>query len=470
MAGRPAARSGGGMLYGMITFVILTVVFLGLFIWQLTDNKRLADDAARAQRQVRETGSPTPYYANEATARGSGATAVDVMNDDLASLASLVVGQPEAVYPAIEQESRRVLTEAQNSGGVVLAGDTLLTALQKLHRAHRDQTARIKQLEDQLRSTNASNLTLAGGLDSARTEFSEQVEQLQGELSRIQEEGTEQLAAKDEQLTRASAASTAVEEELSRFRVDKQRADRRTEVEVARLERQIDDLQGKLGGLQPSGFDSSDILTKADGRVLRSIPGSEIIYLNIGSKDRVRPGLTFEIYSPYGERRDDFRGKASVEVIGVTPDTAECRVKRVTANPIVENDVAVNIAYERNREPRFVIRGDFDLDYNGTIDWDGRDRVAAIIREWGGQVAEEVDESTDFVVIGLGPQVPDTSGRRQVTAVFEDLVKTRSAKLEAYQDTINTARTLYIPIVTQSQFLFLTGYAGQEDVLTASGS
>ena len=33
MAGRPA-RGGSGTLYGMITFIILAVIFLGLFIWQ----------------------------------------------------------------------------------------------------------------------------------------------------------------------------------------------------------------------------------------------------------------------------------------------------------------------------------------------------------------------------------------------------------------------------------------------------
>lgn len=470
MAGRPAtARGEGGMLYGLITFVITTVVFLGLFIWQLTENKGLADAAARTQRQLRSIGTPSPYYSDEATARGS--TAVDVMTDDLNRLATLVAGAPEAVAKAIEQEATRVLGDiAKGTGGVINPNDTLLTALNKLYQGYQEQAATIGQLKTDFASLKQENAQLANGVKAARDEFEQQVAELKDELARVQKEKADLLAAKDEQLAQAQAEAQAATEELNRSRVEKQRADRTIEVELARKDRQIEDLQKKIQQLRPSGFDRNEILTKADGQVLRAIPGSRVVFLNIGSKDHVRPGLTFEVFSPYGERRKDFRGKASLEVTAVTADTAECRVTRQTpGRPIVEGDIVVNIAYERNRLPKFVVRGEFDLDYDGTIDWDGVDKVKSIIREWGGQVVDNVDETTDFVVIGAGPSVPDIHGR-PTNPVFEDLVRTQSKKLEEYRDVIDKAQTLYIPIITQNQFLFLTGFAGREDVLSQRGS
>lgn len=469
MAGRPAAR-GGGMLYGMIAFVIATVLFLGLFIWQFTENQRYAEEAQRARRDLRAIGAPDEYYRNEAAARRS--TAVDVMRDDLQRLAVLTVGASDAVGKAVEQAVSRSLSEiAASTGGVINKGDTLLTALNKMHQAHVAQAREIEQLQADITELRAHNERLSSGVKLAQDEFQAQVAALQDELQRVQTEQAETLAAKDEQIAQLQAAADSGAEELNRLRVEQQRAQRVTEVEVARKDKQIADLQEKIALTRPEGFDPQQILKKADGQVLRSVPGSEILFLNIGSRDGVRPGLTFEIFSAFGERTDEeFRGKASVEVTAVTDTTAEARVTRQSpGRPIVEGDVAVNIAYERNRKPKFVVRGDFDLNYDGTIDWDGADRVHSIIREWGGQIVDRVDETTDFVVIGIGPEAPDAATRRQSNAIFDDLVAARQQELAQYREVIEQARTYYIPIVTQNQFLFLTGFAGREDVLTRGG-
>ncbi|MFQ6048503.1 MAG: hypothetical protein ACE5K7_03990, partial [Phycisphaerae bacterium] len=239
------------------------------------------------------------------------------------------------------------------------------------------------------------------------------------------------------------------------------------EVELGRLERKVAEQKAKIAELRPSGFDPYDILTKADGRVLRAIPGSDVIYIDLGKADRVKPGMTFEVFSPTSGRREGFRGKASVEVTAVMETTAECRVTRATPRrPIVQGDVVVNIAYEPDRLPVFVVRGVFDLDYDGQADWNGVEKVAAIIRAWGGRVAAEIGETTDFLVVGLKPHVPTLPGERPVSDVIRDLADSRLDELAEYRRDLEQARTLGIPVITQSQFLFLTGYAGGGPILT----
>lgn len=454
------------MLFGMVTFVFMSVILLGLFIWQLTDNKRLADEAQRKASALKSVGNPSSWYRDEASNRGS--TAVAVMNDDLEGLATLVAGKKDALLAAIKPESDRLLKEIDEaSPGVISPTDTLLTAIRKLHRGHQRTSRRADKLQEELDEVRADNKGLSDGVRAARDQFESQIAEMRTEIERLEADKSDQLAAKDDQLTKAQQGIDASNEELSRLRVESQQQGRETEVVIARLQRQIDDLQAKIRVLRPGGFDADDILTKADGKVLRAIPGSDVVFINLGSRDRIRPGLTFEVFSPFRGRRSEtgYRGKASIEISAVSEDTAECRVTRATrGRPIVEGDLLVNIAYERDRMPKFVIRGEFDLDYNGAVDWNGIERVTAIIQDWGGQVVEAVDETTDFLVLGMGPQPPSLDERRYVSTTFRHLAAEKAGALEAFRAEIDRADTFYIPIVTQSQFLFLTGFAGREDI------
>lgn len=462
MAGRPvAARGGDGMLYGLVTFAVISVASLGAFIWQFTSNQRLVDEASRANNRLKEYGTPPAYPADEARARQTNVFAV--MREDFEAVAQLVTGKADAVRPVIESETNRLLEEASKStAGAVHPGDTLLTALQKLNRGYAELKGGLEQATADLEQLRKQNADLSEGVKAARDEFTAQVAELQKEVERLTTERDEAIAAKDKQLSDQQVAAEATSEEFSRFRVEKQQQDRQTEIETERLRRLVGDLQGKIEELKPAGFDVTDILTKSDGRVVRAIPGSDVVYVNLGEADRIKPGMTFEVFSPYGDRGVDFRGKASLEVSAVMGSTCECRVTRtVPGLPIIEGDIVVNIIYERGRLPKFVVRGEFDLDYDGQADFDGIDRVSAMIREWGGQVQAELDETTDFVVIGRGPVVTALPEGRPASDVVRDLVDAQQKARDEFFDLIERAKTLYIPTINQNQFLFLTGFAGQ---------
>ena len=223
---------------------------------------------------------------------------------------------------------------------------------------------------------------------------------------------------------------------------------------IAALQRQVKDLK-------PATFDPNAILRKADGRILRAVPGSDVVYINLGAADKVKVGQGFEVYSQTGETPATLRGKASVEVVTLMEETAECRITRRSPNaPIVEGDIVVNIAYERGRQPKFVVRGEFDLNYDGQIDFDGIEQITAIIRQWGGQVVPDLDETVDVVVIGVAPSVPTFHRDERVSDVVRDQAAQKEAQLARFRNLVDQAGKMYIPVITQNQFLFLTGYAG----------
>lgn len=465
MAGRPAAARGGsssGMLYGLIVFAILAVGGIGAFIWQLTNNQRLIEEAARANQAANRFGNPNQYYVDEANARGSKIAAV--MQSQIEDLATLTVGQPDALPPAIKDSMDRLLARlARENPGTINPDDTLRTALITLARSYQNTKLSQDMLIEELANIQAEKDQLAQGFQAAEASFREELASIKDEAEQREQTKADELAAKDAQLAEAQEQVASATEEAGRLRAEINALQRDHEVEIARFERLLGDLRDQVIANRPGGFDPYDILAKADGKVLRALPGSDVVFINLGRTDGIRTGMTFEVYSSVGNRSVDRRGKASIEVSQVNENVAEAIVTRQRrGQPIVEDDIIVNLSYEKTRKPQFVVRGEFDLDYDGVGDWNGLELVTSLIERWGGEVVANIDNETDFVIVGRGPQIPQLDGDRPITDVIRNLAETRQERFDEFEDELLKARELYIPVITQSQLLFMSGYAGQE--------
>lgn len=465
MAGRPqAARGGNGILYGMISFAIISVLALGAFIWQLTQNQTLAEEARKARQSLEEAGRAPTYY--QSVARNTRSNVFRVMEKDIQEMAEAITGRRETVAQAVVEDTNALIETLRlnHPDATIPEGATLFTAVLELSRRTGELEQRTSALQRDVDQLEAEKLSLAEGVKVSRDEFTEQVAELQDELELVREEKTETLSAKEEQLADAQASLEATQEELNRVAVAQQQESTLTEIEIERMSNDLDSMRKQVAETR-GVVDAEDILKKADGKVLRAIPGSDVVYVNVGEMDRIKPGQTFEVFSPRGED-DGARGKASLEVATVDTEVSECRVTRTVAGrPIVEGDIIVNLAYERSRKPKFVIRGEFDLNYDEQSDPEDYERIAAMIREWGGQVVDEFNESTDYVVIGTGPRVPEFRSGVPVSEVMREIERQQLTKLDEFRELIDTASSRYIPVLTQSQFLFLTGFTDRNPVL-----
>jgi hypothetical protein len=462
MAGRPFASRGGqvGLLYGLVAFAVVSVVALGLFIFQLTKNKKYASEYQTAQTKLDRYGNPAAYYNDEASARKTKVFAV--MTDDLRRLAMRFTGSEEDVGAMVLAEADQVMGGlATRLPGVIDKDDPVLPALSKLggqyaqEKSERDSLAR--QVEDLLHDKAA----LTEQLKNTQDQFGAQVAKLGEQLRQAQEDKLAALQQKDAQLHELQSTLDASEGQLQTLKREGSTLARDKDIEIGQLNTVVNDLQRKIQALKPGTFNPNAILTKADGRILRAIPGSDVVYINLGAVDRIKPGMGFEVYSPTQEVPSDLRGKASIEVVTVMEDTSECRVTRRTSlQPILEGDIVANIAYERNRKPKFVVRGDFDLNYDGVIDYNGVEEVTALIQQWGGQVVDELDESVDYVVVGLPPTVPTAAAEEHASEVTRAQAQQRELERSRFRALVERAQKMFIPVITQNQFLYLIGYAG----------
>jgi hypothetical protein len=160
----------------------------------------------------------------------------------------------------------------------------------------------------------------------------------------------------------------------------------------------------------------------------------------------------------------DGKPKAEVEVFAVDKEVCAARItSSERRNPIHTDDLIANLIWDSGKENRFVIAGDFDLDGNGTQDYDAITRIEALIRKWGGTVDQDVSAKTDYVILGTEPKVPPqpTLGAQTADPTLTDKYNAARQRLERYEHIRQQAQSLWVPIFSYERFLNFTGYASQ---------
>jgi NAD-dependent DNA ligase len=128
------------------------------------------------------------------------------------------------------------------------------------------------------------------------------------------------------------------------------------------------------------------------GRILECNANNPRVIINLGAKDRVIPGLLFEVFQ---YDRGKYVEKGMVEVVEVRTEIALCRVLRVKNHktwPIAENDYIGNPVFSADRPKVFFVAGRFNK-FN-------RENIESFIRQTGGIVRDRLTPGTDFLVAG----------------------------------------------------------------------
>ncbi len=217
---------------------------------------------------------------------------------------------------------------------------------------------------------------------------------------------------------------------------------------------------------------ASDVATPV-GKIVNFMSNEEII-LNLGSAERVRPGLTFEVFPNnqviHMQAGNIVSGKATLEVYSVQEH--ECVARKVRGAPsvhIAKGDVLVNLAYHPTGQVNYVVYGAFDLNQtgnpNGAIE--DENRVKALIASAGGKVIEfdtnnaqvNLSPDVDYLVLGKEPEQPTAPTDDEATDVAKmDAYKKATRTYELYISLANQAKQMQIPVLNQNRFLELIGF------------
>jgi len=236
---------------------------------------------------------------------------------------------------------------------------------------------------------------------------------------------------------------------------------------IKQKDQQIDGLTQRLKGVRVNPNEAT--VQKPDGEIVR-LPGNGLAYINLGVGDHVAVGMTFKVFDRFtgvpslgadGTRETDMPvGKGELEIIKIGPGFSECRI--IAKEPgisLVQGDLVVNLVYDRTQKYSFVVYGDFDLDGDGRTSPGDAEVIRRLITQWGGNVVNEVNVNTDFVVMGREPKVDAKPPADN--AVEQAAYQRAMAELDKYLEVRKQAMAMNIPILNQNRFLNFVGYTSQ---------
>lgn len=458
---RERKQGVGTITVWMIMFVGLwlasTVLLVILYTGQeelRSENERLSDDN---QKLISSQERQSVELFRQA--RKEGPTVVALLEAARSETARLATGEeaddPAAVGNKLEEflstiRSERIVPHSDSFQDVSYheAIAMLYKAFAAEHTAKIRADHRAKQLEVDVRR-------LEGGVSRARNDFGKRAKELGDQLVDVEEGRARYRAQRDKDVAKLER-----EFEERRAQGDADLTEERHR--VADLTERSVQLQERIKSLGRVLIGPEELSTarQPDGKILMAYPGDEIVYINLGRKDRLVLGLKFAVYEAQSGIPADGRSKGQIDVVSIENDSAECRVLRVAANKLImEGDLIANPIYDPSRAVSFVVLGEFDLDHNGLPDANGAATIGSWVTNWGGKLAEELTALTDFVVLGEAPRRPKPA--RDVTSEQTAQTKAMQEIYDRYDGTLRSANRMAVPILTQEVFLDFLGYTGR---------
>lgn len=435
----PSTGNPSSLMVLMIVFLVLAVLSLGVTIWmytgqeELTQKKEAAEKNAMAASQKEQEARAT---LTDMSARllGKGTDDPAEVNRVVEEAASTLFGKESGKMNELQA---KIADETR-----IKRSDPLLVTLDGLYKGYQTQSKLLEAAQaEQVRLTEELAQS-AKNVQETQTRFAAEAEAIKEQLANLEKQVADHHASWEQSLARLRQQSQA-EADKAGEQLAAERNQRRTiEQQLSQNKTRVDELVATLSKFRPSTSTTS-LLQIADGSIVQTVPGDRVVYIDLGARDHIKPGMTFAVYSRIRGIPADGKGKATVRVNNVFETTSECQVTTfTTADPVVEGDVVANPVYDRNRRFNFVVAGDFDLTFDGNIDDPEGEQVRKMVQEWGGSLVSTVDTRTDFVVLGAAPSVGVSADEARQ---HFDAIK-------------NEARSLGIPILTRTQFLSFVGF------------
>ncbi len=443
VARAPVSSRLDGVKIALIVFVCLTVASLAVTITIYTKYSDMQAAVDQAGKQYTNANAET-----------------NKTRQTMRDLAQTVLGEatdePEKLKQSIATAMKPIADDEQVKKAGIAADSTMLTALQgifKVYSANAQELAKTVAERDELNNKLTALNTAA---EKRAKEFADKTQQFEQQYQQLEQRGAANQEAWNTQVEdlkkKLDAASASASQQLSGERQQRQKL----EQAMAEKDKRVKEMAEKLAKFQPTG-EKLSLMQIADGTVVRAVANEDIVYISLGRKDQIRPGMPFAVYSSVRGVGEDGKEKASIEVTTVFDTTSEARVtNRTPGDPILEGDAIANVVYDRNRQFNFFVAGDFDLNFDGKVDDPGGENVAKLIAKWGGKVVDAVDTRVDFVVLGAPPPMPVKAVETDNDAAKQHAAEREVAR-KAFETAKDEAKAMSIPILTRTQFLHFLG-------------
>jgi hypothetical protein len=486
--------SRAGLVATLVVFVVLFLVAVIMWIYegtQLQKSQGLLTTLNQKYTQVANAGQMTEgsevsklMDAKAKLPNLPGNTAVDVALGEIGRLTADIDGTPATSFVVADNRAANAVIAAEHllssrggptsapavaSGAGVPASDSLVAVIEKLSAKLKEQ---MKTNAAAAGDSAASKADLDARVKNWNDQYAELNKQLEAAKQRATDAESKLADAEKDYATKTQASDGSAQQSVKEAGAQVQQLQQenaKAKAELAAAKKKMDGLEQRLAQFRPDVRNAT--IRHGDGTVIR-VPSSTVCYINLGQGDHLPVGITFEVYDkaegipPLGA--DPLTnnglpvGKASIEVVQVGQNSSECRIVHLTPGATVaEGDLIANLVYDRNTTYNFVVFGAFDIEQTGAATTEQGEVVKSLVTRWGGHLQPKVNPNTDFVVIGKEPEVPALTKEQLDDPLLRAKYDQAVADLKSYQDIVNQAAELHVPIMNQNRFMYYIGYYDQ---------
>jgi hypothetical protein len=232
--------------------------------------------------------------------------------------------------------------------------------------------------------------------------------------------------------------------------------------DIKHLNERVKDQADRLEQVQAKSTEAPASL-RTDWKIVKMDARGTNPYINLGSADRVKPQLTFNIYGVGLDGRVNPQPKGTLEVVNVINDhlsrTRVTSVKDPNRDPILEGDVVYNASWNPNLHKHVALAGIMDLT------GDGRDSLPEFMRNlerqnividaWldpkdGSIKGNGITVRTDYLITGESQEFSLTG--REKSGDFQKKLEAGRKQMEAQ------AAKNGVQIVPLHKYLEMIGY------------
>lgn len=446
-----------------VTITLLAIASVGFFVASLvflSKWQNAEEQLARLRQDSEEVFRPserTPRIDAMITrARGQRQSLVGYLDQSLRTAMERVAGDPDLTTADLVAR----LEGGEGFPGVEGADARPLLGVLS------ERESRIRQLSERLDEAQRVAATAQSDLQAEVGRVSRIIEENQSTIAALNAQIDDYRAQVERYRTQVGETIATNNQRVAGFRTELTEERGRLEDRIARLEQENLILQGQLDSLRAERGD--DLLRPTadyalvDGRVVSVNASERSAFIDLSRADRLVLGMSFEVYADPASIRPDEegnypRGKATVEVIRIGDDSSTVRILReARGNPIVAGDVLANAVYDPRKSYKFTVAGEFDLNRDGVAADFERRQVRALITNWGGEITEDLEGDSDFLVLGERPDLPPQPPVDAPVALINEYIRLQRAALE-YDRLFDVAKQTGIPVLNQNRLLTLTG-------------
>lgn len=453
-----AARTGMGIGLG-ITVTTLVLATVGLFITMivfLSQKQRAQAELADMRTSMAGFVRPQEREADEikAVVQAAAATnrsAIGYLRDTLGDTVGRVTGvrgdSPEQVRAKLDRVGA---ADGPNLIQVLRDRDAQIARLQT---SVQQAEAAVQRAQADLRNEVDRVQTLERTHAQTLAALTQQIEAYKGEVDSYRARTTELQNFMNSQIERNRQLAETEKDALQSQLLE-------AKTTVATLQDQINKLKAqRTDTLRPT-----DEYALVDGEVIGINPSENQIFINLGRRDKLVPGMKFSVYGSATAIRPDAegnypRGKAVIEVIRIDESQSMARVipgSEIRGNPIIRGDVIANPLYDPKKVYKFVVFGNFDTEGTGVATPAGRARISALISEWGGITVPELEGDVDFLVLGERPVLPPPPGPTVPYELIREYMRLRG-EVDEYDRLLAQATATSVPILNHNRLRTLMG-------------